>query len=99
VSPPVAVTQRAAPADVVPDASTHDGSTSSFAVFVAVMVVTPIHDVGCLYVTTEVYAKGCFYRRSIPESMTSYYLRGHSAGITRPPFRHVGAPDGSTLHP
>lgn len=42
---------------------------------------TPIYDVGCLYVTKEVYVKGCYYRRTVPESMDNYYLRADSSEI------------------
>jgi hypothetical protein len=42
---------------------------------------TPIYDVGCLYVTAEVYVKGCYYRRTVPESMGGYYLRADSSEI------------------
>jgi hypothetical protein len=30
---------------------------------------SPLYDTGCLYVTTEGYAKGCYYRRTVPEGM------------------------------
>lgn len=40
-----------------------------------------IYDVGCLYITTEVYAKGCFYRRMVPESMAYYYLKADSSDL------------------
>lgn len=42
---------------------------------------TPIYDVGCLYVTAEVYVKGCYYRRVVPDSMADYYLRADSSEI------------------
>lgn len=42
---------------------------------------TAIYDVGCLYLSTEAYAKGCYYRRAVPESMLNWYLRADSSEL------------------
>lgn len=47
-----------------------------------------IYDSGCLYITSEMYVKGCYERRRVPEAILGWYLRmdtseisGHHSGV------------------
>lgn len=46
-----------------------------------------IFSTGCLYITAEMYVKGCFERRRVPDSIPGWYLRLDTSEITG---HHVG---------
>ncbi|MBO9524400.1 MAG: hypothetical protein J7518_22915 [Nocardioidaceae bacterium] len=52
-----------------------------------------IYSAGCLYITSEMYVKGCYERRRVPESIAGWYLRMDTSEISG---HHVGTYGGLT---